>query len=103
MQHNPRPDPWRLIVRLKSRRALIEYTEFHQLTGRGLARKANDAAKKKGATVGPAIVGHLLSGRRETCNLVTATAIEEALQCPPGFLFEPSLSRVADTTRQGAA
>lgn len=103
MKRHPRPDPWRLIVRLKSRRALIEYTEFHHLSGRALARKANEAAKKKGATVGPAIVGHLLSGRRDSCNLVTATAIEEALQCPPGFLFEPTLSRVADATRQGSA
>lgn len=99
-------DPWRLIVRLKSRRALIEYADFHGLSGRALARKADAIAKKKGGSVGPAIVGHLMRGGpsgRDTCSLVTARAIEEALQCPPGFLFEPSLSPVADSKRQTVA
>ena len=101
-------DPWRLVVRLKSRRALIEYAEFHKLSGRALAKKADAIAKKKdkNASVGPAIVGHLMRGGptgRDSCNLVTATAIEEALQCPPGFLFEPSLSPVADTKRRERA
>lgn len=90
-------------MRLKSRRALIEYADFHKLSGRALARKANEIAKKKGATVGPAIVGHLMGGRRDSCNLITATSIEEALGCPQGFLFEPSLSPVADSTRRGRA
>lgn len=108
MKKNPRPDPWRLIVRLKSRRALVEFAEFQKLTGRGLARKADEIAKKKDkdASVGPAIVGHLMRGGptgRDTCNLVTARAIEEALGCPPGFLFEPSLSSVADTGRRRVA
>lgn len=89
-----KPDPWRLIVRLKSRRALVEYCEFHKLSGRALAKRAG---------LGPAIVGHLMSGRRDTCNLSTARAIEEALQCPPGFLFEPSVSRAADSGRQQVA
>lgn len=78
-------------MRLKSRRALNEYLEFHKLSGRALAKRAG---------LGPAIVGHLISGRRSTCNLATARAIEEALQCPPGFLFEPSVSRAADSGRQ---
>lgn len=73
-------------MRLKSRRALTEYCEFHNLSGRALAKRAG---------LGPAIVGHLMAGRRSTCNLATARAIEEALQCPPGFLFEPSVSPVA--------
>lgn len=106
MKKNPRPDPWRLIVRLKSRRALIEYAEFHNLSGRALAKKADAIAKKKGGSVGPAIVGHLMRGGptgRDSCNLVTAQAIEEALGCPPGFLFEPTLSRVADSKRQAVA
>jgi hypothetical protein len=91
MKHRTTADPWRLIVRLKSRRALVEYAEFHKLTGRALARKAG---------LGPAIVGHLMSGRRDTCNLDTASKLEEALGCPSGFLFEPSLSTVADTKRR---
>lgn len=96
----PRPDPWRLIVRLKSRRTLNEYIEFHKISGRELARRANLIAKKNGDSVGPAIVNHLRSGYRDSCNLATARAIEEALQCPPGFLFEPSMSPVADNRRQ---
>lgn len=89
-------------MRLKSRRVLNEYIEFHKISGRELARRANQIAKKADPndSVGPAIVNHLRSGFRDTCNLVTARAIEEALQCPPGFLFEQSVSRVADSTRQ---
>ena len=86
-------DPWRLIVRLKSRRALNEYADFHNLSGRALAKKAG---------LGPAIVGHLMSGRRSTCNLATARKLEEALGCPSGFLFEPSMSSVADNRRANA-
>lgn len=94
MKKHQQPDRWRLIVRLKSKRALNEYAAFHKLSGRALARKAG---------LGQAIVGHLMSGRRTTCNLATARALEEALDCPAGFLFEPTMSGVADTTRQGAA
>lgn len=89
-----RAEQWRLIVRLKSKRTLREYAEFHKLSGRALAKKAG---------LKPAIVGHLLrDGKtgRDTCNLETAKAIEEALGCPPGFLFEPSMSPVADTRRR---
>lgn len=77
-------------MRLKSRRALVEYADFHKLSGRALARKAG---------LGPAIVGHLLSGRRNTCSLETARKLEEALGCPTGFLFEPTMSPVADNRR----
>lgn len=84
-------DEWRLTVKLKSRRALLEYMDFHRLkTAYALAAKAGLKA--------PA-VGHLVSGRRSSCSLATARAIEEALQCPPGFLFEAKMSRVADAPR----
>lgn len=84
-------DEWRLTVKLKSRRALLEYMEFHRLkTAYALASKADLKAPT---------VGHLVSGRRNSCSLATARAIEEALQCPPGFLFEPRMSRVADAPR----
>lgn len=86
-------DPWRLIVKLKSRRTLKEYAKFHNLSGRALARRAG---------LSPAIVNHLMSGERDTCNLDTARKLEEALQCPPGFLFEPTMSRVADSARHKA-
>lgn len=86
-------DPWRLTVQLTSKRMLKQYAEWHRLSGRGLAAKAK---------VSPAIVGHLMSGRRSTCNLNTARAIEEALSLPPDVLFVASPSRVADNGRQQA-
>lgn len=81
-------------MRLKSKKALRDFAEHHNLSGRALAKKAG---------LKPAIVGHLMrdgATGRDTCNLDTAKAIEEALGCPKGFLFEPSLSPVADTKRR---
>lgn len=94
-------DPWRLLVRLKSRRALLEFMEFHNLSGRALARKAG---------LSHALVNHLVrdpkrfKNARNTCSYKTARAIEEALGCPEGFLFVTELSTVADhTPRTNAA
>lgn len=85
------PDPWRLTVRIKSHKALLDYMEFHRIdTAYELARRAN-------LKVG--VVGHIVSGRRNSCSLKTARAIEEALGCPPGFLFEARMSQVADQSR----
>lgn len=84
-------DEWRLTVKLKSHRALAEYMDFHRIkTSYALAQKAG---------LKPGAVGHLVSKRRTTCSLKTARAIEEALGCPPGFLFEAEMSRVADAPR----
>lgn len=82
------PDPWRLTVRLKSHKALRDYMEFHRID------TAYELARRAGLKVG--VVGHVVSGRRNSCSLKTARAIEEALQCPPGFLFEARMSQVAD-------
>lgn len=88
-------DQWRLTVKLKSRRALQEYMEFHRIqSGYALAKKAG---------ILPGTVNHLLSGRRNTCSLRTARSIEEALQCPPGFLFAAGMSKISDDSRQPAA
>jgi len=88
-------DEWRLVVKLKSLRALREYMAFHSLTsGYALAKKADISA---------GVVNFLLAGDRTTCSLKTARAIEAALQCPPGFLFEPRMSRVASDNRRGRA
>lgn len=92
-------DEWRLAVRLKSRRALLEFMDFQHLSGRGLARKAG---------LSPAIVGHLArdpksSSSRRTCSYRTARAIEEALGCPPGFLFDAEMCPVADNKTRRAA
>lgn len=86
------PDEWRLTVNLRSHRALLEYMEFHHIkTAYELARRANLKA---------GVVGHIVAGRRKSCSYPTAAAIERALSCPPGFLFEQRMSRVADTKRQ---
>lgn len=85
-------DTWRLTVKLKSHRALIDYMQFHNIgTAYELARRAN-------LKVG--VVGHLVAGRRNSCSLKTARAIEEALGCPPGFLFEPRMSQVVVDPRR---
>lgn len=88
-------NPGRLWVKLVSAQALRQYMEFRQETNRSLAAKAG---------VGPGIVGHLRSGKRTTCSPRVAQAIEEALACPPGFLFVPKLSVIqADAGRAVAA
>lgn len=86
-------------MKLKSRRALLEFMAFSKLSGRALAKKAG---------ISPAIVGHLArdprkKNARNSCSYATARAIEEALGCPPGFLFEPALSNVADTKPRRSA
>ena len=83
-------------MRLKSRRALREFMEFQKLSGRALAKKAG---------LSPAIVGHLARDpgsptARSTCSIATARAIEDALGCPPGFLFEAELCPVADAKQR---
>lgn len=83
-------------MKLKSHRLLIEFMEHKGLSGRALAKKAG---------LRPAIVGHLvrdpkLPTARNSCSPVTAAAIEEALGCPPGFLFVPDASPVADSMRR---
>ena len=79
---------------LRSRRVLNDYINHNKLSNRGLAKKAG---------LSPATIDHLRSGRRDSCNLDTATAIEEALGCPPGLIFAPEALPVAATTRQRAS
>lgn len=88
-------DEWRLTVKLRSRRALNEYMRFHGI------ETAYQLALKCGLKAG--VCGHLVSGRRNTCSVPTARAIEEGLSCPPGFLFEPQMSRVGEDDRRQAA
>lgn len=76
-------DMGRLWMRIKSAQALRQYMEYRRETNRSLAKKAG---------LGQAIIGHLRSGERKTCSAATARAIEEALQCPPEFLFVPSIA-----------
>lgn len=87
---------WRLNVRLKDRDLLRRYIGPNGLdiSGRELARRAG---------LKPGIVGHLLSGERDTCSKRTAVHIEEALGCPAGLLFDESVSAVRADGRQVSA
>jgi transcriptional regulator with XRE-family HTH domain len=68
-------------VQLRSRDALIVCLEATGMSERQLARVAG---------LGHATVNHLVTGRRTRCSLATARAIETALGCAAGMLFEES-------------
>jgi transcriptional regulator with XRE-family HTH domain len=68
-------------VQLRSRDALIVYLEATGMSERQLARVAG---------LGHATVNHLVTGRRTRCSRTTARAIETALGCAKGTLFEES-------------
>lgn len=89
-------DTGRLWVRLISAQALRQYMEFRGETNRTLADKT-------GPGVGRQIIGHLRSGKRATCSPRTATAIERALNAPPGSLFVPEVTTGSLGNRQVAA
>lgn len=78
-------DRGRLWVRLISAQALQQYMTFRGETNRTLADKT-------GPGVGRQIIGHLRSGKRTSCSPRTATAIERALNAPPGSLFVPEVA-----------
>lgn len=85
----------RLWVRLISRQAFRQYIEFRGETNESLGKKAG---------VSKAIVGHLRSGQRSTCNGKTAQRIESALNAPPGSLFLAELPNAqSGTIRKPAA
>lgn len=84
----------RLWVKLISRDALRQYMEFRGETNESLGRKAG---------LSKAIVGHLRSGHRSTCNGKTAAAIERALNAPPGSLFVAEVPTAQLRGRRAAA
>jgi hypothetical protein len=67
-------------VQLRSRGTLVECLELSGLSERELARSA---------PLGHATVNHLVTGRRRTCSLTTAIAIERVFDVSPGTLFAP--------------
>ena len=67
-------------MRVRDRDTLRGYVRLLHLSERALASQAG---------VGHATVSHLLSGRRETCSVETARAIEAVLHCCAGVFFEP--------------
>lgn len=67
-------------MRLRSRRALADYIDLLGISERQLSRTAG---------LSHSTVNHLVTGRRDSCSLATAVAIERALGCPAGLLFAP--------------
>jgi transcriptional regulator with XRE-family HTH domain len=67
-------------MQLRSRQALADYIDLLGLSERQVARSAG---------LSHSTVNHLVTGRRVSCSLRTAMAIERVLDCPPGLLFAP--------------
>lgn len=86
----------RLWVRLISKQVLADYMRFRNETNRSLAEKCPTNVKR-------AIIGHLRSGVRNTCSPTTASAIEKALNAPPGSLFVPEVANGYQVTGRSAA
>lgn len=81
-------------MRLRSREALRDYMTFYKIkTGYALAKKAG---------ILPGTATFLVRGHRNTCSIRTARAIESALACPPGFLFEATGTSVANSALAAA-
>lgn len=83
----------RFDVRLISAQAFADYLEFRSLTVRSLADRVGCSHS---------VIGHLRSGKRDTCKPTTAKAIEKALNAPPGSLFVGKVSRVQRETGRAA-
>lgn len=70
------------------RKMLKQYMAYRGMNVRRLA----DACRPK--RLHPSTVGHLVSGKRTTCSPETASAIERALDVPPGTIFQPTVLNV---------
>jgi transcriptional regulator with XRE-family HTH domain len=66
-------------MRIRNRQVLGAYIGLLGLSEREFATMAG---------LSHATVNHLLTGRRGSCSVGTAVAIETALRCPAGLLFE---------------
>ena len=77
-------------VKLISAEALAQYMKHRDFTVRTLAARVG---------VSPATIGHLRSGKRNTCHPDTAKRIEKALDAPTGSLFIANVSHVAREVR----
>jgi len=77
---------WRLDMKLKSRDVLRQYMKYRAVNVRQLSTLAG---------VSRSTVGHLHSGKRNGCRPEAATAIERALQAPPGLLFDATTTNVS--------
>lgn len=83
-------------VKLISADALAQYMRHRDFTVRTLA---DEVTRIRKCRVSPATIGHLRSGKRNTCHPDTAKAIEKALGAPRGSLFVADVSHVAREVR----
>jgi hypothetical protein len=67
-------------MRLRSRQALVSLIDGAGISEREVARRA---------LLSHATVNHLVTGRRTTCSLATAVAIENVLSARHGTIFAP--------------
>jgi transcriptional regulator with XRE-family HTH domain len=67
-------------MRLRDREALRAYLRLLRTSEREFAARAG---------IAHATLNHLLTGRRQSCSVQTARAIERSLHCPDGIFFEP--------------
>lgn len=81
-------------MKLISASAFANYMEHRGHTVRSLAHKVGCS---------PALIGHLRSGKRNSCKPETALLIERCLNAPEGSLFVPQVSRVTRDERTVAA
>lgn len=90
----PRNREGRLWVRLKGKRALIDYMEY-----RGY-RNIRELAERVG--VSKATIGHLHSGARTSCSPATARKIAKALDVPVTMLFDEEVTVVTRNNSRAA-
>lgn len=90
------PDTYRQVITLKSLKTLLAYMRHKKLKTAYAVAKAADLRTTSGK-IADGRVRHLVSGRRNTCDLETALAICDALDQPMEVLFEVREYRVSDT------
>ena len=78
----------RFELKLISPQALAQYMLTRGFTVRSLAVAVGKPKSRS-------TIGHLRSGKRDTCDPELARQIEKVLNAPKGSLFLPSVSRVA--------
>lgn len=94
----------RFWVKLKSADDLVKAMDFRGHSVRTLA-DAVDAymlKKHKTHTSTRATIGHLRSGKRNTCRPLVAHALEHCLDMPQGYLFADKVSHVSRPQRTAA-
>lgn len=94
---------WRLEVRLRSKEALVGLMAVQGLSVRDLAARCDPKKPDRHRSS----IGHLMSGRRDTCGVELARRIQEVIGSPKAPLFEGELYRVSQDgetpTRRGRA